>query len=37
MTGTLNGQPVHTYTSSPAGVIFFNHFVYVDVTHGHCA
>ena len=36
MSGTLNGQPVHTYSAFPAGDIFYNHFVYVDVTHGSC-
>jgi hypothetical protein len=38
MSGTLNGQPVHTYTTIPdAGVIFYNHFVYIDTTHGACS
>jgi len=36
MSGTLNGQPVHTYSAFPSGFIFYNHFVYVDVTHGDC-
>ena len=37
MNGTLNGQPVHSYTFvDEAGSIFYNHFVYVDVTHGGC-
>ena len=37
MTGTLDGTPVHTYTSFPAGFISFNHFVSIDTTHGpHC-
>jgi hypothetical protein len=38
MTGTFNGTPVHTYSSFPAGYISFNHFVFIDVTHGrNCA
>ncbi len=35
MTGVLNGQPVHTYTF-PSGDIFYNHFIYITVTHGSC-
>jgi hypothetical protein len=34
MTGTLNGAPVHTYSSFPAGYISFNHFVFIDVSKG---
>ena len=34
MTGTVNGSPVHSYTSFPAGYISFNHFVFINVTHG---
>jgi hypothetical protein len=37
MTGTLNGQPVHSYTSGLFGAtIFDNHFVYIDVAHQGC-
>ncbi len=35
MTGTLNGEPVHSYTSFPAA-IFNNRFLYIDVPHGGC-
>jgi hypothetical protein len=38
MTGTLNGQPVASYTSFDfAATIFNNRFLYVDVLHGNCA
>lgn len=38
MTGTLNGEPVHSYTHSfDAGTIFNNRFLYIDVPHGRCA
>jgi len=38
MSGTLNGQPIHTYSVlDDAGVIFYNHFVYIDTTHGACS
>ena len=33
MTGTLDGVPVHSYQNGP-GFISFNHFVFVDATHG---
>ena len=36
MSGTVNGAPVHSYTAFPAGDIFYNHFVYINVTHGNC-
>jgi hypothetical protein len=37
-TGTLNGQPVSSYTSFPfAATIFNNRFLYIDVAHGSCA
>lgn len=34
MTGTLDGDSVHSYQSSPSGFISFNHFVFIDATHG---
>lgn len=34
MTGTLDGVPVHSYQSGPSGFISFNHFVFIDATHG---
>jgi hypothetical protein len=37
MTGTLNGDAVHSYTATPAATIFNNHFTYIDVPHGACA
>ena len=38
MTGTLDGTPVHSYTAVPAAFISFNHFVFIDATHGpECA
>jgi hypothetical protein len=38
MTGTLNGEPIHSYTSSGpfAATIFNNRFLYIDVPHGGC-
>lgn len=37
MSGTLNEQPIHTYgVLDDAGVIFYNHFVYIDTIHGAC-
>ena len=36
MTGTLNGAPVQSYTSFPAGSIFNNRFLWVDIAHGGC-
>ena len=37
MTGTLNGQPVQSYTDGDTAFIFNNAFRYVDVPHGGCA
>jgi hypothetical protein len=37
MSGTLNGQALHSYTASPfAATIYNNRFEYVFVTHGDC-
>jgi len=36
MTGLFDGAPVHTYTTFPSGFISFDHFVFIDVTHGGC-
>ena len=37
MSGTLDGHPVQSYASlADAAVIFYNHFVYIDVSHGGC-
>jgi hypothetical protein len=36
MTGTLNGEAVHSYTARPAAFIFNNRFIYIDVPHGSC-
>jgi hypothetical protein len=37
MSGTLNGHPVRSYASlEDAAAIFYNHFVYIDVSHGGC-
>jgi hypothetical protein len=36
MTGTFDGTPVHSYITFPSGYISFNHFVFIDVTHGGC-
>jgi hypothetical protein len=33
MTGTLDGDSVHSYQSFPAAFISFNHFVFIDATH----
>lgn len=38
MTGTLNGEPVRSYTSfEDSATIFNNDFQYVDAPHGGCA
>jgi hypothetical protein len=34
MTGTIDGVAVHSYTFAPSGIISFNHFVFIDATHG---
>ncbi len=34
--GTLNGTPIRPYTFDLLADIFYNHFVYIDVTHGGC-
>jgi hypothetical protein len=34
MAGTLDGNSVHSYRSSPSAYISFNHFVFIDATHG---
>jgi hypothetical protein len=36
MTGTLNGQSVHSYTVGVYAGIFNNRFLYIDVPHGGC-
>ena len=36
MSGTWNGSPVHSYTSFDSAFISFNHFVFIDVSHGGC-
>jgi hypothetical protein len=36
MSGTLNGEPVHSYTSTNAAAIFNNNFTYITVPHGGC-
>ena len=36
MTGTLNGQPVHSYTIGFTAAIFNNNFQYIEVPHGGC-
>lgn len=34
MTGTVDGISVHSYRASPSAFISFNHFVFIDATHG---
>jgi hypothetical protein len=34
MTGTANGEPVHSYTFSPTAYIFNNRYLFIDVPHG---
>lgn len=34
MTGTLDGRSVHSYQSGSSAAISFNHFVFIDATHG---
>jgi hypothetical protein len=36
MSGTLNGEPVHSCTSNNAAAIFNNNFTYITVPHGGC-
>jgi len=36
MTGTLNGIPVQSYPDLGIDYIAYNHFVFIDVTHGSC-
>jgi hypothetical protein len=36
MNGTWNGSPVHSYTSFDSAFISFNHFVFIDASHGGC-
>jgi hypothetical protein len=38
MTGTVDGQPVHSYVIEQSAYISYNHFVFIDATHGpRCA
>jgi hypothetical protein len=34
MTGTVDDQPVHSYTAFPAGYISFNQYVFINAPHG---
>ena len=34
MAGTVNDEPVRSYTAFPAGYISFNQFVFIDAMHG---
>ena len=36
MSGTLNCEPAHSYTSNSAAAIFDNNFTYITVPHGGC-
>jgi hypothetical protein len=36
MSGTLNGEAVHSYTAFPSATIFNNRFEYIAVPHGGC-
>ncbi len=37
MSGSLNGEPVHSYTEFVSAAIFNNNFRYIEVTHGGCS